>query len=80
MPQMQNSAVDLSEEDIQTALTAALSLIEPIILVVMGVIVVTITIALYLPIFSLGRRARWAADDDDKQSHPSNDGRSIPRG
>jgi type IV pilus assembly protein PilC len=36
-------------------LTAALSLIEPIILVVMGIVVVTIMIALYLPIFSLGQ-------------------------
>ena len=30
-----------------------MSLIEPVILIVMGVVVVTILIALYLPIFSL---------------------------
>jgi type IV pilus assembly protein PilC len=31
-----------------------MSLIEPLILIVMGIVVVTILIALYLPIFSLG--------------------------
>jgi type IV pilus assembly protein PilC len=38
---------------VQTNLTAAMSLIEPLILIFMGVVVVTILIALYLPIFSL---------------------------
>ena len=55
LPQMLNSVAEFFEEDVQTVLTAALSLIEPIILVVMGVVVVTIMIALYLPIFSLGQ-------------------------
>jgi len=35
-------------------LPAALALIEPAILIVMGVVVVIILIALYLPIFSMG--------------------------
>jgi type IV pilus assembly protein PilC len=55
LPQMLNSVAEFFEEDVQTALTASLSLIEPLILVVMGVVVVTIMIALYLPIFSLGQ-------------------------
>jgi type IV pilus assembly protein PilC len=55
LPQMLNSVAEFFEEDVQTALTAALSLIGPIILVVMGVVVVTIMIALYLPIVSLGQ-------------------------
>jgi type IV pilus assembly protein PilC len=50
---MLNSVAEFYEEDVQTALTAALSLIEPAILIVMGVVVVTILISLYLPIFSL---------------------------
>jgi len=54
LPQMLNSVAEFFEEDVQTALTAALALIEPAILIVMGVVVVTILIALYLPIFSLG--------------------------
>lgn len=54
LPQMLNSVAEFFEEDVQTALTAALALIEPAILIVMGVVVVIILIALYLPIFSMG--------------------------
>ncbi len=54
LPQMLNSVAEFFEEDVQTALTASLALIEPVILIVMGVVVVIILIALYLPIFSLG--------------------------
>jgi len=53
LPQMLNSVAEFFEEDVQTNLTAAMSLIEPLILVVMGGVVVTILIALYMPIFSL---------------------------
>ena len=54
LPQMLNSVAEFFEEDVQTALTAALALIEPAILIVMGAVVLTILIALYLPIFSMG--------------------------
>jgi len=54
LPQMLNSVAEFFEEDVQTALTASLALIEPAILIVMGIVVVVILIALYLPIFSLG--------------------------
>ena len=53
LPQMLNSVAEFFEEDVQTNLTAAMSLIEPLILVVMGVVVVLILIALYLPILNL---------------------------
>ncbi len=55
LPQMLNSVAEFFEEDVQTALTASLSLIEPAILIVMGIVVVIILVALYLPIFSLGQ-------------------------
>jgi type IV pilus assembly protein PilC len=54
LPQMLNSVSEFFEEDVETALTASMALIEPMILLVMGVFVVIILIALYLPIFSLG--------------------------
>jgi type IV pilus assembly protein PilC len=53
LPQMLNSVAEFFEEDVQTQLAAIMSLIEPVILIVMGVVVVIILIALYLPIFSL---------------------------
>ena len=54
LPQMLNSVAEFYEEDVATALAAALALIEPAILIIMGVVVVFILISLYLPIFSLG--------------------------
>jgi len=55
LPQMLNSVAEFFEEDVATALAAVLALIEPAILIVMGVVVVFILISLYLPIFSLGQ-------------------------
>lgn len=57
LPQMLNSVAEFFEEDVQTTLAWLMSLIEPLILIVMGVVVVIILIALYLPIFSLGGAA-----------------------
>jgi type IV pilus assembly protein PilC len=55
LPQMLNSVAEFFEEDVATALAAALNLVEPAILIIMGVVVVFILISLYLPIFSLGQ-------------------------
>ena len=57
LPAMLTSVAEFLEEDVQTALSAALSLIEPVILIVMGIVVATVLIALYLPIFQLGASA-----------------------
>ena len=54
LPAMLNSVAEFFEEDVATALTASLALIEPAILIIMGIVVVFILISLYLPIFSLG--------------------------
>jgi type IV pilus assembly protein PilC len=54
LPAMLNSVAEFFEEDVQTQLSALMSLMEPAILIVMGVVVVIILIALYMPIFSLG--------------------------
>jgi type IV pilus assembly protein PilC len=57
LPQMLNSVAEFFEEDVETALTASLALIEPAILLIMGVVVVFILISLYMPIFSMGQGA-----------------------
>jgi type IV pilus assembly protein PilC len=54
LPQMLNSVAEFFEEDVQTSLAAIMSMIEPVILITMGVVVMTVLIALYYPIFSLG--------------------------
>jgi type IV pilus assembly protein PilC len=47
---------DFYEEDVSTVLAALLSLIEPAILIFMGIVVAFVLVALYLPIFSLAGR------------------------
>jgi len=54
LPATLNSVAEFYEEDVQTALGAAMALIEPVILIVMAVFVGLVLISLYLPIFSLG--------------------------
>lgn len=53
LPAMLNSVAEFYEEDVQTRMTAALSLIEPAIMIFMGGFVGFVLVALYLPIFSL---------------------------
>ena len=54
LPAMLNSVADFFEEDVQNALAAAMSLIEPFIMIFMGIVVAFILISLYMPIFSMG--------------------------
>jgi type IV pilus assembly protein PilC len=54
LPAMLVSVAEFYEQDVETALTAIMSLIEPAILIVMGVVVAVVLLSLYLPIFSLG--------------------------
>jgi type IV pilus assembly protein PilC len=54
LPAMLVSVAEFYEQDVETALTAIMSLIEPVILIVMGVVVAVVLLSLYLPIFSLG--------------------------
>jgi type IV pilus assembly protein PilC len=54
LPTMLNSVAEFYEEDVQNALTAALQLVEPVLLIFMACIVGFVLLALYLPIFSLG--------------------------
>lgn len=54
LPQMLNSVAEFYEEDVQTALGAAMALIEPVILMIMAIFVGGVLISLYLPIFTLG--------------------------
>ncbi|MDA3790115.1 MAG: type II secretion system inner membrane protein GspF [Desulfobacula sp.] len=52
---MLKKTADLFEKDVQTAVTAATSLIEPLIILVMGVVVGCIILAICLPIFEINQ-------------------------
>jgi type IV pilus assembly protein PilC len=53
LPTMLTSVAEFYEDDVNTRMTAALSLIEPAIMIFMGIFVAFVLISLYLPIFSL---------------------------
>ncbi len=58
LPSMLNSVADFYDDDVNTRMTAALSLIEPAIMIFMGCFVTFVLVALYLPIFSLADSLR----------------------
>jgi len=58
LPAMLTSVAEFYEEDVSTRMTALLSLIEPAIMISMGIFVAFVLVALYLPIFSLADTIR----------------------
>jgi len=58
LPQMLASVAEFYEEDVATRMTTLLSLIEPAIMIFMGIFVAFVLVALYLPIFSLADTIR----------------------
>jgi type IV pilus assembly protein PilC len=58
LPQMLSSVAEFYEDDVNTRMSASLSLIEPAIMIFMGAFVTFVLVALYLPIFSLADTLR----------------------
>ena len=58
LSEMLDKAADFYEEEVDNAVNVMTSLMEPIMLIVVGGIVGTIVVALYLPIFKLGQTIR----------------------
>ncbi|HEU4416933.1 MAG TPA: type II secretion system F family protein, partial [Candidatus Angelobacter sp.] len=58
LPSMLNSVAEFYEEDVQNSLSTAMQLIEPVILIFMGITVALVLLSLYLPIFSLGAQVQ----------------------
>ncbi len=56
LPQMLTSVAEFFDEEVQTKTAALLSLIEPVIMIFMGIFVAFVLISLYLPIFSLAEQ------------------------
>ena len=53
LPAMLHSVAEFFDDDVNTMMSAALSLIEPAIMIFMGIFVAFVLISLYLPIFTL---------------------------
>jgi type IV pilus assembly protein PilC len=52
---MMNKAASIYEEDVDTTVDSLSSLLEPAIMAILGVLVGGLVIAMYLPIFNLGK-------------------------
>lgn len=53
LQEMLNSMADFYDEEIETEVARFITLIEPVILVVMGVVIAAVVLALYMPLFEL---------------------------
>ena len=53
LDQMLSKIADFYEDEVDTAVSGLMKLIEPIMIVILGVIIGTIVVAMYLPMFSL---------------------------
>ncbi len=54
LQEMLNSTADFFDEEIETTLSRFMTLIEPVLLVVMGVVIAALLLALYWPLLQLG--------------------------
>jgi type IV pilus assembly protein PilC len=55
LPSMLERTADFYERKVDSILTAMLSLLEPIMIVTVGGVVLTVVLALYMPIFTMGK-------------------------
>lgn len=54
LQEMLNSIADFYDEEIETEVARFITIIEPVLLIVMGAVIAIVVLALYLPIFELG--------------------------
>ena len=58
LQEMLNSLADFYDEEIETNLGRFVTLVEPTLLVIMGIIIASLLLALYLPLFNLSSALR----------------------
>jgi type IV pilus assembly protein PilC len=54
LQEMLNSLADFYDEEIDTNLGRFITLVEPILLVVMGLVIAGLLLSLYMPLFNMG--------------------------
>jgi type IV pilus assembly protein PilC len=50
---MLNSLADFYDEDLETSLERFVTLVEPVLLILLGLVIAALLLALYLPLFQL---------------------------
>jgi len=58
LPQMLEDVADFYEQEVENKLTDLTTMIEPVLMLVMGVVIAFIVVALYLPIFEMGAKLK----------------------
>ncbi len=58
LPQMLEDVSDFYEQEVENRLTGLTTMIEPLLMLIMGVVIAFIVVALYLPIFEMGSRIK----------------------
>jgi type IV pilus assembly protein PilC len=53
LQEMLNSLADFYDEEIETEVSRFITIIEPVLLIIMGLVIALVVIALYLPLFEL---------------------------
>jgi type IV pilus assembly protein PilC len=53
LQEMLNSLADFFDEEIETAVGRFITLIEPVLLIIMGIVIAVVVLALYMPVFEL---------------------------
>jgi type IV pilus assembly protein PilC len=58
LPGMLEDVADFYDQEVENRLTAITILIEPVLMLAMGLVMAVIVVALYLPIFEMGSRLK----------------------
>jgi type IV pilus assembly protein PilC len=58
LPQMLEDVADFYDQEVENTLSALTTLIEPVLMLTMGIVIAVIVVALYLPIFEMGARLK----------------------
>ena len=61
LQEMLNSLADFYDEEIETNLGRFITLVEPILLVIMELVIAGLLLALYMPLFNISARSRFAS-------------------
>jgi type IV pilus assembly protein PilC len=58
LPQMLEEVSDFYEQEVENRLSVITTMIEPVLMLTMGIVIAVIVVALYLPIFEMGARLK----------------------
>jgi type IV pilus assembly protein PilC len=58
LPQMLEDVSDFYEQEVENRLSVVTTMIEPVLMLTMGIVIAVIVVALYLPIFEMGARLK----------------------